>query len=228
MKSEIEVKFLELLRKPIKSKEEIDEKERLRNLFTMELKQEIKELSDELKDAGSKYTDPWDMVNAKDSYPEAIDILIKYLPKEYHYSNKEGIVRALTVIEAKGKANAALITEYNKIPIEKENDSLRWAIGNAIWFIITPNDIKSILPIVEEKRNGISRHRFVLALGKVKSEKAENVLIKLLSDEEVAVYALEALGKLKSKKAKAKISMLSNDSNALIKKEAQKALKKIG
>ncbi|MGZ3755709.1 MAG: HEAT repeat domain-containing protein [Mucilaginibacter sp.] len=227
MKSEVELKFLKLLRMPIKSAEEIKEMERLRNLLTTELKQEIEDLSKELTDAGAKYTDPWDMINTKDSYPEAIDILVKHLPKEYHHRNKEGIVRALTVKEAKGKANAALIAEYNKISKGRENDSIRWAIGNAIWFIIIPNDVESILTIVEDKLNGMSRHRFVEALGKVKSEKAESVLIQLL-DDEVAPFALRALGRMKSKKAKEKISLLINNPNELIKKEAQKALKRIG
>jgi HEAT repeat protein len=226
MKFESELRFLELLRKPIKSKEEMEEEERARVLFVGELHQEIRELSEELKDAGTKYTDPWDLVNTPESYPEAIDILIKHLPRQYHKRNKEGIVRALTVKEAKGKANDALIAEYNRV--SKENDSLRWAIGNAIWFIVTKNDLKSIFKIVENKENGESRSRFIQALGKIKSEESEAVLIKLLNDKEVAVYALQSLGKLKSKKAREKVYMLTNDSNVLIKKEAQKALKKIG
>ncbi|MCO5948302.1 hypothetical protein [Mucilaginibacter flavidus] len=178
MKSELELKFLKLLRKPIKSNVEIEEKEKLRNLFTEELKREIKDLSKELKEAEVKYTDPWDLVNASEPYPDAINILITHLSKQYHYRNKQGIVRALTVKEARGKANATLIAEYNKVPKDKENDSLRWAIGNAIWFIITPNDIESILPIVEDKKNGMSRHRFVLALGKIKSKKSEKCFNK--------------------------------------------------
>jgi len=225
MKSEIELKFLKLLRKSPKSKEEIHEQERLRKLFVQELKEEVKDLSQELKRKGSKYLDPWDMVNTKESYPEAIDILIEHVPKQYHDKNKEGIFRALTVKEAKGKANSALIKEYNNIPKEKHN--LRWVIGNAIYIIITPDDIDSILPIVENKENGMSRFRFVEALGKIKSEKTETTLIKLLDDDEMTPYALRALGRLKSKNAMEKISFLSQNANDTIKKEAQKVLKKI-
>jgi HEAT repeat protein len=49
----------------------------------------------------------------------------------------------------------------------------------------------------------------------------------LLDDEEVAPYAIEALGRIKSRKAKEKIAALTNHPNPLIKKEAQKALKRI-
>lgn len=68
---------------------------------------------------------------------------------------------------------------------------------------------------------------FVAALGKVKSEKSENILINLLDDDEVTPQALEALGRMKSKKAKDRILMLTNHPKALIRKEALKAFKKI-
>ncbi len=57
--------------------------------------------------------------------------------------------------------------------------------------------------------------------------KAEDVLIKLLDDDEVAAHAIEALCRMKSKKAREKILTLINHPKALIKKEAQKALKKL-
>ena len=50
---------------------------------------------------------------------------------------------------------------------------------------------------------------FVAALGKIQSEEAEDVLIKLLDDEEVTPHALEALGRMKSKKAIEKMSKFS-------------------
>jgi len=129
------------------------------------------------------------------------------------------------VREAIGKASPVLLEEYRKAP--KDKTALRWAIGNTIFTTITEGDVESILPIVQDKDNGMSRQMFVAALGKVKSEKAENILIKLLDDEEVTPHALEALGRLKSKKAKEKITTLTSHPKALIRKEAQKALKKV-
>lgn len=225
MKSETEIKFLALLRKSPKSKEEVEEVQRLGVLFSEELSKEIKDLIVELKGVGLTISSIWDMVNTKESYPEAIGILIEHIPKHYHDKNREGIFRALAVKEAKGSANEALIREYNKIP--KEKNTLRWVIGNAMYILITPKDIERILPIVQDKKNGMSRHRFVLALGKMKSEKAEDVLIKLLDDDEMTLYALQALERMRSKKAKGKIALLTNNPSPAIKKEAQKALKKL-
>ena len=106
--------------------------------------------------------------------------------------------------------------------------NLRWVIGNAIYIIVTKADVESIIPIVQDKENGYTRDRFILALGKVKSEQAENVLIKLLDDEEVVVQsAIEALGRMKSTKARGKIEQLLTAPKKEIRKEAEKALKKI-
>lgn len=173
--------------------------------------------------------DIYDLVNTKEKYPMAIPILLSFLKDESIEDDniKEGIIRSLAVKEAKGIATTILIDEYNKIP--KEKTLLRWAIGNTIDQTITPNDtdIEKILQIIQNKENGTSRQMFVLALGKIKTEKVEEVLIHLLDDEDVVGQALSALGKLKSKKAEEKIIILKNHKNKTIQKEAEKALNKI-
>lgn len=225
MPSDLELKFIELLRKPVKSKEEVQELERTGKDLELEYRKETFDLIAELKEAGLEINDIWELVNTKEPYPEAIDILLKHLPKQYHDKNKEGIIRALAVKEAKGKATSALINEFNNTPKEKQN--LRWIIGNTIYTTIADEDIASILSIVKDKENGMSRQMFVAALGKIKFPQVELTLIELLNDDQVAANALEALGRLKSMKAKGQIMQLLYHPNSLIKKEARKALKKI-
>lgn len=180
----------------------------------------------ELSKVGVLINDVYDLVNTKKPYPVAIPILLSLLERGIdHIGMREGVVRALAVKEAVGKVSPVLIAEYNRTP--KDEMLLRWAIGNTIYTTITESDVDSILPIIQDKTNGTSRQMFVSALGKIKSEKVEDVLISLLDDEEVAPHALEALGRMKSKKAKDKISILTNHSKVLIRKEALKALKKI-
>lgn len=180
----------------------------------------------ELEKVGISINDIYDLVNTNESYPTAVPVLLNLLETGIDdMGTKEGVVRALAVKEAIGKASPILIAEYNRVP--KDKMLLRWAIGNTIYTTITKDDVESILPIVQNKTNGISRQMFVAALGKVKIEKVENVLINLLDDDDVIVHALEALGRMKSKKAKDKISALTNHPKALIRKEALKALKKV-
>ncbi len=218
-------KFKELVQKPIKSNQEIEMQQEIAVALEEALNVETKSLLDELNRLGLNITSVWDLVNTKDKYPNAIPVLLAHLIKDYSEKNKEGIIRALAVKEAIGKASTALIAEYNRIP--KDKMLLRWAIGNTIYTTITENDVESILPVVQDKTNGMSRQMFVAALGKVKSEKSENILINLLDDDEVTPQALEALGRMKSKKAKDRILMLTNHPKALIRKEALKAFKKI-
>lgn len=223
--NELDKKFTDLVRKPNKSKQDIVEKEGVRLALEKELNKEELDLVKELNLIGQNINSVWDLVNSKQNYPDAIPILLAYVTKDFHDRNREGIVRALAVKEAIGKASPVLLDEYNKIP--KDKMLLRWSIGNTIYTTVSESDVERILLIVQDKENGMSRQMFVAALGKVKSEKVEDVLIKLLDDDEVAAHALEALVRMKSKKAREKILTLISHPNTLIKKEAQKALKKI-
>lgn len=187
---------------------------------------EANKIKSELAKVGITVNDIYDLVNTDKPYPAAVPVLLDLLQEGIeHIGIKEGVIRALAVKEAIGKASPVLLDEYSKIP--KDKMFLRWAIGNTIYITITEDDVERILPIVQDKENGMSRQMFVAALGKVTSGKTEDVLIKLLDDEEVAAQALEALGRMKSKKAREKILTLTSHPKAVIKKEAQKALKKL-
>lgn len=225
MKSYWEEKFIGLLKQPIKTTEEVVEMENARVEFEKELQIEQVQLIQELRKKDIIISNIWDLVNTKGNYKNGFNILIDHLSKPYHNKTKEGIVRALAVKEVPQIVNSILLEEYHKTP--KDNKTLRWAIGNTIYNTITENYKDKIIDIVKDKTNGISRHMFILALGKIKCTEVENVLIDLLNDEEVCVYALETLAKLKSKNAKEKISYLINNSTNQIKREALKALKKI-
>ncbi|MGQ7855231.1 HEAT repeat domain-containing protein [Pedobacter sp. WC2501] len=208
------------------TKEEIEEVLKLGKLIEIERAKEFGELFLELGELGLHADSIWDLVNMKGRYPDGVvDLLLRYLPFDYYDRNKEGIIRALTVKEARGKACLSLISEYEKTPKEKSN--LRWVIGNAIATTMTLKEVDWVYSTVVDKTNGSSRGMLVLALGTVKTEKSENILIDLLDDDEVAPQALAALGKLKSRKAKNKIIQMRESKNSLIRLEATKALRRI-
>lgn len=222
---ELEKEIQELIRKPAKSKQEVELQQELAASLEKALNDEVAPLLDDLNGIGVRVISIWDLVNTDDKYPNAIPILLTHLIKDYCAKTKEAIIRALAVKEAIGKVSPILLDECSKIT--KDDTSLRWAIGNTIYVTITKDDVERIFSIVQDKENGLSRQMFVAALGKIKSEKVEEVLIKLLDDEEVTLHALEALGRMKSKKARDKVLILTKHSNVLIRKEAQKALKKL-
>lgn len=182
-------------------------------------------VQEELGKVGIHIDDIFDLVNTKEPYPKAVPVLLSLLSAVSHDGVKEGIIRALAVKEAKGVAGKALIEEYKRTP--KDKSLLLWAIGNTMEVVVSDDDVDDILEIVTDKENGVSRQMFTVALGKVKSERVEQALINLLDDDEISPHVLDALGRLKSQKAKPKINELTNHQKPLIRKEAQKALKKI-
>lgn len=189
----LEKRWKELIGRP-RTKQEVEETSELAKRIESELAKEISGLIDELKANGIIISSIWDLVNTKEKYPKAISVLMKYLPLVHHDKNKEGIIRALTVKEAKGVATPILIKEYEQTP--KEKDNLRWIIGNAIATVMTSRDIEWLIATVSDKTNGGSRRQLIKALGTVKSQKAIDVLKKLLDDEEVKSTASKALKKL--------------------------------
>lgn len=186
---------------------------------------EAYKVKSQLAEVGIIVNDIYELVNSDSRYPAAIPVLLKLLQEGIHHLGiKEGIIRALAVKEAQGRTGSVLISEYNRLP--KDELFVRWAIGNTFYVTIVETDVESILPLVLDKTNGMSRQMFVAALGKLKSEKAESALIRLLDDDEVAPHALRALCRMKSSKGREEIAKLANHPKALIRKEALKVLMK--
>jgi hypothetical protein len=85
-----------------------------------------------LREVGLEVTHINDLVQSSAPYPQAIPILLRFLPEDLDRGIKECIVRALTVKEARGVAAKPLIREFERLPLEPEYEGLKWAIGNAL------------------------------------------------------------------------------------------------
>lgn len=192
---QMEKRWNELVGKP-RTTEEVQETLLLAKLIGIERAKEHQGLTNELADVGIDIVTIWDLVNTKSKYPKAIPILIKHLQLNYSDRVKEGIVRALTVPEAKGLVVPLLLKEYLQLPNDKEN--LKWVIGNAVNVTITKNEVVDIFPIVLNKENGLSRQMFVAALGKIKADNVKEVLLRLVNDDDKVIRdeAKKALKKI--------------------------------
>ncbi|MCH3883385.1 HEAT repeat domain-containing protein [Tenacibaculum aquimarinum] len=185
----------------------------------------------ELRNAGFKVSDLFDLINFKQTDFEYVNLLINLFDSEKVTDPiiKDGIIRAITVKKAKGIAEIKLLEFYNSLKTEREKESIGWSIGN--WFENLYSDLyfEQIKKISEDKNNGMSRQMFVMAIGKTKKHKlnAEKLLLELTFDNQVALHAISSLGKLKSTNSIERLTELTNDKNKTIKKEANKALKKI-
>lgn len=83
-----------------------------------------------LADIGCEVDSVWDLVNRKSSYTEAIPVLVRHLNLPYSSRTLEGIIRTLTVPEARGAAGKALLDALKSN--QTSDDQLRFALANAL------------------------------------------------------------------------------------------------
>lgn len=187
---------------------------------------EAQKIKKSLAKVGIEINDIYDLVNMNSSYPKAIPILVKLLKEGITDCKlKEGVIRSLAVKEAKGIANKVLIDEFKRV--SNDNILLKWTIGNTIEVIAQEEDLNEIIQIIKNSDNGMSRQMFVMALSKFKNKQIEDLLIKLLDDDELVLQSLDALIKIKSSKSINKIKSLLQSSRKPVKDKAEKALRKI-
>jgi len=188
-------------------------------------RKELVPLLTELAAAGFVVSHPQELVK---EFPqkEVVPILLKWLPRLIRPNTKESVVRALSVPWAKPIATIPLINEFRNAP-SSENTGLKWAVGNALEVLANDDVFDDIVELVTNRQHGIARQMPVMALGKMKNPRAADILIGLLDDDDVVAHALAALKKLKAKQAIPYIEKLINHPRALVRKEANLALKKL-
>jgi hypothetical protein len=164
-----------------------------------------------------------DLFNKRYNYRYAIPILMKWLPRVENIYIKEEIVRALSVKWAKPDAGPLLVDEFRKAD-DATSGALKWAIANALSVVADESVMDDILELVQDRRHGSARQMLAIALGNIGDKRAEDMLIDMLDDEEVAGHAIMGLGKLKSKKARLKIEPFLLHTKTWVRREAKKAL----
>lgn len=178
--------------------------------------------------AGLSVQSVFELVNSKNAYPQAIPILLECLPSIGDKWIKEGVVRALSVKEARGIADRVLVNEFDLIsPMDRELQSLKWAIGNALSVVATDVVQDHLVALALDRKHGKSREMIVVALANFRNRRIVDVLIKLLDDDEVCGHAIVALAKLKAREAVPLIQRFNNHSRPWVRREAEKALDKL-
>ena len=194
------------------------------------LEKEDQRVTAELQKVGIRINGVYDLVNSRRSYKEAIPVLVKLLPSIKDDRIKEGVVRALAVKEAVGgDVSRAMICEFEGISpsAPPSMQALKWAIANTLSVVARDPVFEEIAALACEKQHGKAREMLAVALGNMKDSRAIDVLVKLLNDDEVAGHALMALGKLKAAKAKPAIERFLDHPKPWVRKEAERALRKI-
>jgi hypothetical protein len=100
------------------------------------------------------------------------------------------------VLEARGKVTKALLTRLTTA----ENDGIRWAIGNACSVVAVPEDLDSVLDVLQTSRVFSAYLKgFVECLGRIgaaEPAKVRDYLVTVLADEHLQGDAIVALHRL--------------------------------
>lgn len=158
-------------------------------------------------------------------YPQAVPVLLHWLPRVRDAAVKEDIVRTLSVPWATDAASL-LVSAFEQAE-DPTGTGLRWAIGNALEVLANDGIADELIRLATDRRFGKAREMVVLGLGKLRDARVTDVLLNLLSDDEVVGHAVMALGKLRAKTARSRIEPLLNHPKPWVRKEAKKALASI-
>jgi len=175
---------------------------------------------------GVPVTSVFDLVNRAEPYPAAIPVLLALLDQGISDDwIAEGVVRALTVREARESAPRRLLQFFLAQPPEKA--SLKWAVGNALYELRTNEFASDLLSIAKDPRHGRAREMIIEALGNYKTDEVRSALLELLHDEEVTVNAIRALSKFRSADTAEALRPFASSPLPLVRKEAQAAMVKL-
>jgi HEAT repeat protein len=192
-------------------------------------------LLDDLRAVGTEVNDLWALVNTRDPYPDAIPVLMDWLAHleergvAIHELPKlrEGVVRSLTVREARPIAAPLLIDEF-RAAADRGDSLLGWEIGNALGVVTDDSCFAEIAELAREPSYGVARQMLAMeALGRMKKPEATTVLLGLLNDAGVNGHAIAGLAKRSDERARPAFEQFLDDERAWVRKEAKKGLARL-
>jgi hypothetical protein len=160
-------------------------------------------------------------------YKAAVPVLLEVLPLVQHPSAKEAVVRSLTTSYARPVAADALIREFRNTSATKQ-PALKWAIGNALDTVTTPEHVDVLLELALDSAHGTGRQIIVDRVARVsKDARVVDALRKLAADEDVAYHAMAGLRRRLGQAAAAKeIRPLMHHESERVRDAARRQLKR--
>ncbi len=165
----------------------------------------------------------------------AIPVLINLLPDLETSRLKREVAESLATKDCADAAAPPLLAELTKLRQELKEQRpyagpLAWGIANALADTATESTYEGIVEILRDQIYGRSREMLPYALARIKQRREQTiaVLIDILEDEDVTAHAIDALGRMKATEALPYIRNYLNSEKYLIKKEAKKAVNKLG
>ncbi len=209
-----------------RQRKQMEERKEYRRLYA----EAAKGLIHDLADAGFTIESLGQLRQRGVGNRSAVPVLSKWLPLVTYRPLKDDIIATLGSAWARPEAARPLIDEFRRIdPVADTYPSVRWSIGDALERVADESVLDDLLEIATDGSLGYNRDLIVAALGNMRKsrELVIPVLLELLNDDQVAVYAVMALGKLKAHEARQAIEPFVDHPESWVRKEAKKALAKL-
>jgi hypothetical protein len=192
-------------------------------------------LARDLRDAGLQVTDVWQLVNSRQSYPAAVPILVRWLdllgeevPLDAERRELlEGVVRALTVREARPAAAGPLIRLFRRFAINDQ--ALGWVIGNAVHEVAVGQNADEVLGLVLDDQFGAARQMLAASLARIGKGRRDigAALAEVVTDDDLTAFVIPVLASLNPDVARALVPTFLKSSRPLVREKARKAMKLI-
>jgi hypothetical protein len=197
-----------------------------------QFQEESELLTGSLRRAGVRVRSVNELVNTSSSYPDAIPVLLHWLPRAKHIALRESIVRALIAKESIGVAGAPLIEIFLREPGDSyKSIDLKWVIGLALGSVASDGDYDAIVSLLKDERHGWARAELPLALARVRKrrkETVEHLLPLTLSPEApLALNAIRVLVRYKEQRARSGAERLAQHEDSWFRKRALAAIKQL-
>lgn len=160
-------------------------------------------------------------LRGRPGYPEAVSILLRWLPKATDSSLKMKIAEALAVAGAGPRVAQALIDEYTRA----EDPLLRDTIGLYLGVVAEDSAFGSMAALARREEYGKIRWSLIEAISALKTPKVEPLLLDLLRDETAAGAAVVALANREARVAPELIKQYLRDKNPAVRAAARRLLR---
>jgi hypothetical protein len=193
------------------------------------------EMLDDLARVGVEIRDVYDLVNTKAKYPDAVPVLIAWLDRVDDLPGsterehlREGILRALTVKEARPAAALPVIRQFSVMP-EPAGLGMGWVAANALGVVADHTVADEIIALMLDRSLGRAREMLFEAVPRIAKRRPDIVetVRSLLDDEDVRAFVIMALGRLGDAKSRSAIASFADSDHALTRKQVPIALRRI-
>lgn len=149
------------------------------------------QLLEDLKEVGFNGKSIWDFVNSHEPYPEAIPVLLEHVQRVPTYSETTltGLIRALTVKEARGLFNKIALKMFREDIHEPKVNGVRWCLANALTVVSEITDVDVMIEFLRDRSHAGARAPFPKALTRFIGRRPDivEVLDSLCDDSENGV-----------------------------------------